>query len=85
MHKSRRSFLDALIASENVHKVYPISSGFLTLVHMGIPFNDSKSQNFMKLGHLVVSENIHKHKDSQDLCFLSIDSEIKGSQFSCTD
>ena len=31
------------MASENVHKVYPISSGFLTLDHMGTPL---KNQNF---------------------------------------
>ena len=38
--------LGLLVDSENVHKVYPISSGFLTLDHMGTPlplkFKNSK-------------------------------------------
>ena len=34
-----------LVASENVHKIYPISSGLLTLDHMGTP-SPLKNQNF---------------------------------------
>ena len=38
--------------------------------------NDALSQNFMKLGLLVASENVDRHTDTQDSCFISIDLTI---------
>ena len=40
-----RMMLGLLVASKIVHKVYLISSGFLTLDHMGTPFKNEKFKN----------------------------------------